>query len=183
MAFRRLFESERVALVPQTPADRELFARWSYDSDYLRNLDDDPIRPVNADFFESWVGRPAQQHTDFHAFMIATRPAGERIGFISLFDLHYPNASPTLALGIGEASYRGKGYGSEAIGLLLDFAFDELGVYRVSLRVMAYNTPAIRTYEKLGFVREGTQRGVVYREGARHDLHLYGILRDEWRKP
>ena len=63
---------------------------------------------------------------------------------------------------------------------MLDYAFDELGMYRVGLRVMAYNTAAIKTYEKVGFMREGTQRGAVWREGGRYDVHFYGILRDEW---
>lgn len=178
--FRQLFQSERLELVPQTPEDRALFAQWSHDSDYYRNLDDDPIRPLSAESFDSWVGRAPQQNGDAQAFMIATRPAGVRIGFITLFDIKYPNAAPMMAIGIGDAAYRGQGYGGEAIGLLLDYAFDELGVYRVGLTVMAYNAPAIRTYERVGFVHEGTRRGAVWREGARHDLHFYGILRDEW---
>ncbi len=180
MGFRRLFQSDRLQLVAQLPEDRELIASWSHDSDYSRNLDDDPIRPMPAAFYEPWVGTTPQQNGESHSFMIATRPEGVRIGFISLFDIKYPNAGAMFAIAIGDPAYRGKGYGSEALGMILDYGFDELGLYRVSLRVMAYNTAAIHTYEKIGFVREGTQRGAVWREGARYDIHHYGILRDEW---
>lgn len=180
MTFRSLFKSERLELVPQTPDDRTLFAQWSTDSDFMRNLDDDPIRPVTPAFFDEWVGTTPKQHADSQAFMIATRPEGKRIGFINLFDIRYPNGTAIFAIGIGEADYRGKGYGGEALGLLLDYAFDELGLYRIGLRVLGYNTAAIRAYEKVGFALEGTMRGAVLREGRRYDVYSYGILRDEW---
>lgn len=180
MQHRSLFKSDRLELVPQTPDDRAHFARWSHDIDYMRNLDDDPIRPFPVAFYEEWVGTTPKQNGEWQAFMMATRPEGVKIGFINLFDIKYPNASAMFAIGIGEADYRGKGYGSEALRLLLDYAFDELGLYRVSLRVLSYNTAAIRTYEKIGFIREGTQRGAGWRSGERYDIHFYGILRDEW---
>ena len=143
MAFRRLFHTDRIELVPQTPEDRELLSKWSFDSEYYRNLDDDPVRPMPASFYEQWIGQPPKQGGEFQGFMVATKPDGLRIGFLTLFDIKYPNASAMFALGIGEPEYRGKGYGTEALGLMLDYAFDELGMYRVGLRVMAYNTAAI----------------------------------------
>lgn len=180
MNFRPLFKSARVELVPQTVEDRELYARWSADSQYSRNLDDDPIRPMNAGFYEGWVGQPTKQEGGYQGFTIVAQPENTRIGFVSIFDIKYPSASAMFAIGIGEPEYRGKGYGSEALGLMLDYVFDELGLYRMSLRVISYNAAAIAAYEKIGFVREGTQRGAVWREGQRYDIHFYGILRDEW---
>lgn len=180
MTFRKLFQSERVALVPMAAEDRDLMAHWSADSAYFRNLDDDPVRPMNAAYYEEWIAGPTKQQSEHQGFTIITRPEGTRIGFLALFDIKYPNGSAMFAIGIGDPAYRGKGYGREALGLMLDYAFDELGLYRVGLRVMAYNTHAIKAYEAIGFVREGTQRGAVWREGQRYDIHFYGILRDEW---
>jgi RimJ/RimL family protein N-acetyltransferase len=180
MAFRKLFQGERVELVPLTAEDRDLMANWSADSEYYRNLDDDPVRPMNAAHYEDWIGGATKQHAEYQGFAIVAKPEGTRIGFIALFDIKYPNASAMFAVGIGDPAYRGKGYGREALGLMLDYAFDELGMYRVGLRVMAYNTNAIKAYESIGFVREGSQRGASWREGQRYDIHFYGILRDEW---
>ncbi len=180
MTFRPLFKSARIALVAQVPEDRELFAAWSHNSDYLRNLDDDPIRPINPASIEGWVGQPVQQGGESQSFMIVTLPENKRIGFVALFDIKYPNAAAMFAIGIGDPEYRGKGYGPEAIGLLLDYAFDELGLHRVGLRVMSYNTAGIRAYEKVGFRLEGTIRQAVWREGKRWDILNYGFLRDEW---
>lgn len=180
MTFRRLFESDRVRLVAPVPDDRALVAKWTSDSEYYRNLDDDPVRPMNPEHFEQWVGTATKQHDESQSFMIVAKPDDVRIGFVAVFDIKYPNASAMFAVGIGEPSYRGKGYGSEALRLMLDYVFDELGMYRIGLRVMAYNSAAIHTYENLGFVREGTQRGAVWREGQRYDIHFYGMLREEW---
>ncbi len=75
----------------------------------------------------------------------------------------------------------GQGFGREALGLLMRFAFDEVNLRRLSLTVFAYNTRAIRLYEGMGFVREGTFREFLVRDGQPHDMLLYGLLEREWR--
>jgi RimJ/RimL family protein N-acetyltransferase len=91
-----------------------------------------------------------------------------------------PHGVAWLGIGIGEPDNRGSGFGHEAISLMLRFAFWEINLYRVQLTVFAYNTPAITTYERLGFVREGIFREFLQRDGQRHDMVLYGLLRREW---
>jgi RimJ/RimL family protein N-acetyltransferase len=81
---------------------------------------------------------------------------------------------------IGDADYRGRGYGSDALRVLLKFAFLEMNLNRVGLEVMSYNTAALTAYERIGFVREGVQREVVYRDGAYYDIIGMGMLRREW---
>ena len=66
--------------------------------------------------------------------------------------------------------------------LLLAFAFDDMNLHRVEMGVFAFNTRAIACYEGLGFVREGTHREYLQRDGQRHDMYLYGILEHEWRQ-
>jgi RimJ/RimL family protein N-acetyltransferase len=85
-----------------------------------------------------------------------------------------------LAIAIGPDTWD-QGYGQEALGLLVDFAFRELNLYRIQLTVFAYNARAIRVYEKLGFRREGVFRAFLERDGQRHDMLLYGLLRPEWQ--
>ena len=74
----------------------------------------------------------------------------------------------------------GRIYGAEALGLALQFAFQELNLHRVQLTVFSYNQRAIALYEKLGFQREGIFREHLERDGTRFDMYLYGILRPEW---
>ena len=85
-----------------------------------------------------------------------------------------------VSIAIGEAKQWGKGYGYEAMQLVLRFAFDELNLHRVQLTVFCYNKRAIALYEKLGFQREGIHREHLQRDGRRYDMYLYGLLRSEW---
>jgi RimJ/RimL family protein N-acetyltransferase len=182
MEFRPLFVSERLRLDAQTSDDRALFARWSHDSQYGRMLDDDPFFPMNDATFERWVGQPSEQTGGHYAFMIVTRDGERRIGFCALMNLKWASRTGMLAVGIGEPDARGKGYGHEALTMLLNFAFDELNLHRVGLTVMAYNAPAIRLYEKLGFTLEGRQREMVLRQSQYSDILQYGLLSREWHK-
>jgi RimJ/RimL family protein N-acetyltransferase len=75
---------------------------------------------------------------------------------------------------------RGKGYGSEALKLLLQFAFLELNLHRIGLDVISYNEPAIRSYIRSGFSEEGRVREAIYREGKRYDRIYMGLLKQEW---
>ena len=88
-----------------------------------------------------------------------------------------------VAIAFGDEANRGKGYGYEAMQLLLKFAFHELNLHRVQLTVFEYNIRAIRLYEKMGFVREGTQREFLQRDGRRYDMYFYGLLVHEWEHP
>jgi len=66
--------------------------------------------------------------------------------------------------------------------ILLRYAFEELNLHRLSLSVFEYNSRAIRSYEKAGFVIEGRARQFLNRDGLRYDMIFMGILRDEWKE-
>jgi RimJ/RimL family protein N-acetyltransferase len=85
-----------------------------------------------------------------------------------------------VGLGIGETNYWSKGYGTDAMNVLLRFAFIEINLRRVTLTVFEYNPRAIRSYEKAGFRHEGRKRQLLHREGKRWDELYMGILREEW---
>lgn len=172
--FAPLFNGRLVRLAAPRPEDADLLARWSQDDVYMRQLDDDPVRPQPPGDFANLGGG------DGYYFHVRTLDEDRLIGFVVLFNIKWRNQSAEMAMGIGEAAYRGKGYGSDALRLLLGYAFRELGLYRVALTVIAYNDAAIRAYERAGFVREGVQRGAIWRDGQRYDMLCYGILRDEW---
>jgi RimJ/RimL family protein N-acetyltransferase len=173
--FRPLFQGKLVRLTAPREEDAAWFADWSTDDQYGRMLDDDPIRPQSPANFGHFSGGGSDPY-----FHVRTLMEDKLIGFVVLFNLKWASQTAEMAIGIGESTYRGKGYGSEALALLLNYAFNELNLYRVGLSVMAYNQPAIRAYERAGFVLEGARRGMVLREGRRYDLLLYGILREEW---
>ncbi|HEY5516568.1 MAG TPA: GNAT family protein [Pengzhenrongella sp.] len=113
---------------------------------------------------------------------VTTRDSDEYLGEIVLNDIDEARGGADLRLAMRPGS-RGRGYGSEAIGLVLGLAFDGLGLHRVGLDVLAINGRAQALYEGMGFVVEGRLRD-AYRDGAGYcDAIVMGILEDEFRTP
>jgi len=81
---------------------------------------------------------------------------------------------------IGDKSVWNQGLGTETISLLLKHGFETLNLNRIALKVYSDNPRARRTYEKTGFVHEGTLRQAVYKNGHYGDIELMSILRSEW---
>ena len=161
--------------------DAETMARWSRDSEYGRLLDNDPIAPRSVpqskEMIQKWMEN--DDPTSF-GFMIRALADDKLIGFIGIGGIRWTNGDGFVGIGIGEREYWGKGYGTDAMRVLLHFAFTELNLHRVSLGVFEYNPRAIKAYEKAGFKIEGRVRGVLNRDGKRYDSFEMGILRDEW---
>jgi ribosomal protein S18 acetylase RimI-like enzyme len=80
------------------------------------------------------------------------------------------------------ASYRSKGYGSEAIRWVLNWGFQIANLHRITIEAFSYNDGAVRLYERLGFTLEGRKRKAVWFDGAWHDDITFGILEDDWRE-
>jgi RimJ/RimL family protein N-acetyltransferase len=99
-----------------------------------------------------------------------------------LSGISWSNGNSWVGIGIGEREYWGRGYGTDAMRVVLRFAFQELNLHRVSLSVFAYNERAVRSYVKAGFREEGRTRELMLREGTRHDVIEMGILREEWTR-
>jgi len=85
------------------------------------------------------------------------------------------------AIGIFDPIYWGRGIGTEVTHLVLDYAFNELGLHRVDLKVLEYNTRGIRCYEKCGFILEGKEREGALIEGKYENDLTMGILDYEYR--
>jgi RimJ/RimL family protein N-acetyltransferase len=107
--------------------------------------------------------------------------AGRNIGGLGLHRIDWRDRRATLAIGIFDRRFWSSGYGSEAIRLLLGYAFDSLDLHRVGLRVLEYNVRAIRAYEKCGFVREGIERESASVDGRWYSDIMMGILASEYR--
>jgi RimJ/RimL family protein N-acetyltransferase len=102
------------------------------------------------------------------------------LGFVELGELDWTNSEAWVGIGLGERDAWGRGYGTDAMRLMLRYAFTELNLHRVSLNVFSYNPRAIRSYEKAGFRVEGCIRQAMQREGRRWDYVYMGLLRSEW---
>lgn len=131
--------------------------------------------PLSAEGAERWYQEIANAPC---AWVIEVD--GRCIGTARLhsFDLH--NRRARYAVGIFDPAYWGQGIGTEVTRLVLQFAFEELHLHRVDLRVLAYNTRAIRAYEKAGFVQEGIEREGALINGRWESDVWMSILEQEY---
>ena len=108
------------------------------------------------------------------------RRDGRLVGQARLDDIDHADGRARLAIGLLSEEELGRGLGRAAVRLVLEHAFGVLGLNRVDLRVLAYNTRAIRCYAACGFVEEGRERQAARVAGEWHDDVIMGILRSEY---
>lgn len=174
-----MFTGRLVRLAAPRPDDHESFARWSENEQYLRLMDDDPARPVSPEAHAAWE-KPFLDSPETFMFRIRTLEDDRLLGVVALAGIKWTNQTAMLGIAIGDPAYWGKGYGSDAMTLMLRYAFEELNLHRVWLHTISYNTRAARAFEKVGFKREGVWREMIHRQGQRYDLIHFGMLRPEW---
>lgn len=164
---------------PETVARLE--SQWSVDSEYWRLLDWDPARRFSVKTVQKWIEKQHENEDGF-AFSIRALADDRIIGGIGLDGIRWTHGDAFVGIGLGDREYWGKGYGTDAMRVILHYAFDELNLRRVTLDVFEYNPRGVRSYEKVGFVVEGRERGLILREGRRWDVIYMGILREEWEQ-
>lgn len=175
-----MLRGPRVTLRPWTRDDLPALRRWHNDPEVMQYWGERAAL-VPEGMFERDLA-PDGRFTKFaeNGYFCICDASGRAIGRIEYEGLCLPQRAAELSILIGEKDAWSKGYGSEAITVLLDYLFNEMGAHRVWLAVLATNARAQRAYEKAGFVREGTMRAQWFTAGRWWDEHRYGILRDEF---
>jgi RimJ/RimL family protein N-acetyltransferase len=159
----------------------ETMVRWGSDSEYLRLLDAEPATRFSVKQVTEWIQKDQEKDPpSFYFFAIRTLENDQLVGFTGLDGDAFPHGDLFVGIGIGDREFWGKGYGTDAMKVILRYAFMELNVRRVSLSTFEYNPRAIRSYEKAGFVHEGRLRKFLLREGRRWDMLIMGVLNEEW---
>ncbi|MDP8267193.1 MAG: GNAT family protein [Candidatus Tenebribacter davisii] len=113
-------------------------------------------------------------------FAIVDLNTNNLIGNCSLFDINHRKNKAELGIFIGDKNYLGKGFGTEAIKLILDYGFNILNLHNIMLSVYSYNQRAIAAYTKAGFKEFGRRRDAHTIAGKRYDEIYMDILDDEF---
>jgi RimJ/RimL family protein N-acetyltransferase len=134
---------------------------------------------IRLDRYEDISRQEAQSWLDAiernaHAWIIEND--GKLIGLVRLDNVDFEDKRASMAIGIWDHTLLNQGYGQQAITACLKIAFKELGLHRISIRVLASNTRAIRCYEKCGFTHEGVEREAALVDGRFVDDKIMGIL-------
>lgn len=160
----------------------KVYANWNRDSELKRLMDSGASilysEKAGKEFFEKMVKDDSPDH---HFFSIRALEDNRLLGDINLDVVNnWLGRNAFVGIGIGNREDWSKGYGTDAMNLVLRFAFTEINLHRVTLTVFEYNPRAVRSYEKAGFRHEGRIRGALLRDGKRWDMFFMGILREEW---
>ena len=117
-----------------------------------------------------------------YAITLKDDPESKYIGEAVLNEIDDENRSADFRIALQGKAYFGKGYGSEATRLIIDYGFKVLNLHRIELEVYDFNPRAQHVYEKAGFVKEGVKRDALFWEGQYQNAIVMSILEDEWRK-
>jgi RimJ/RimL family protein N-acetyltransferase len=157
--------------------DLDLWMQWNQNSDFQQLYDWGPSTLLSKQRLKERMEKDAES---MYYFSIHNLGDDKIIGTVDLSGINWTARDASLGIGIGEKDFWGKGYGTDAMNLILRFGFESLNLNRIWLTVFEYNERAYRCYERLGFTTEGRQRQVLNRFGKRWDMIFMGILRSEW---
>jgi len=157
------------------------FVDWTHDSEYWRLMAATPPYPLSQEGIKKFIEKDLLKEDPRNLFFTIRALEDDRvIGGLGFDGISYTQGETFVGIGIGERGYWDRGYGTDAMNVLLRYAFTELNLQRATLTVFEYNARAIRSYEKCGFRVEGRSREALHREGRRWDLVFMGILQEEW---
>ncbi len=176
-----LYRGALVRLADDSPEVlAKAFTKWDRDTEQHRLADSDPAQLWSEKKIKERVEKRAGKNSRAFRFSIRTLADDKLIGGVGLWISSWTHADTWLGISIGERDYWGKGYGTDAMRLAVQYGFLELNLRRISLGLHAYNERALKSYEKVGFKLEGRTRQDGLRDGVRYDSLWMGILREEW---
>ena len=174
MYFKKMV-GNKCYLSPMNTNDAEKFTEWLNDLETTVNLTlyNSIINTENEKILLEKLSKD-------HNYSIIDKSNNELIGNCGYIDLDHLNQTAEVGIFIGNKNYWNKGYGTEALTLLLDYGFKALNLHNIGLRVYSFNKRAIKSYEKVGFKIIGKRRESVLRGKEKHDIIFMDILHTEF---
>lgn len=176
MPYFRKMIGERLYLSPILANDAENYIRWLNDDEVAVNYGQYTSLVATKDDLK-WLFEP---DAGAHRYSMVLHDGDVLLGSISLHDIHPLNRNAFIGIFIGEARHRNKGYGAEAIRLLLKYGFQTMNLNNIMLSVHEENHAGIACYKKVGFREAGRRRQWVYKNGKYLDVIYMDMLASEF---
>ncbi|MCL2115334.1 MAG: GNAT family N-acetyltransferase [Methanobrevibacter sp.] len=176
MHFKKLV-GKKCYLSPNDTGDAEKFTKWLNDLEVIVNLDI-YSSVINLEIENALLDKLSKDHN----YSIIDNSSNELIGTCGFIELDHLNQTAEIGIFIGNKNYWNKGYGTEALSLLIDYGFNALNIHNIMLRVYEFNKEAIKLYEKVGFKRIGKRREALHRNMEKHDIIYMDVLPIEFYK-
>jgi len=177
------FEAQDIRLGPiDLEKDSAVESKWTHDSEFMCLMELKSVRPQAPEMVKKGYESLEKEieEENLYYFTIRAREDDRLLGKALLEWIDWSNGNAYLRLGIGSGDDRGKGLGTQALGLLLRFAFAELNLFRVTIVIPEYNLAALALIRKIGFVEEVRRCNAILCGERVWDLLVFGLLRSEW---
>lgn len=175
-----MFQTKRLILRAVEESDYDRMMQLWNDRDVQKSITHDWVVPRGPKFKET-----VKQRVEGALLYVTvmTRPTpGRYVGQAAIMLQGGVTKNRDAGIGLSLAKeHWGKGYGTEIMKCLIEYAFMEMGFHRMSLSVFSSNTRAVELYKRLGFVEEGRTRESVWQDGGWIDVIQMGLLDREWR--
>lgn len=178
MHFKKLV-GEKVYLSPRSVEDAQEFAEWLNNYEIAKYLGNHFTKTTSVESEKEYLLKPDSNN---YNFAIVDKETDKLIGSAGLMDVNSINRTAVLGIFIGDEDHLSRGYGSDAIKLLLDFGFNHANLNNIMLTAIGFNKRALRAYEKCGFKVFGTWPKAQYVNGEYHDLVYMYILKEDFNK-
>ncbi len=169
----------RVQLRALTKSDIDTTLAW-HNQPIIKQLYSSHPFPINREMEERWYDNILYSNFPTTVLGVEHVEDGVLIGIVVLKDIHRIHRHCEYAIYFGEEAYKGKGLSKEAIRLVLNFAFNHLGLQRVFAKILEHNELTLKLHERLSFKKEGTTRQSVFKEGQFHNEVIMAILKEEF---
>ncbi len=170
---------DTIDLRPLDDDDLDPFYAWFADRAVVRYALGLWLFPMSRAEVRDWLARTMRDKGTL-SLGIVCRDTCELIGYAGIASISAINRSGEYYILIGDKGSWGRGYGTEATKLIIDYGFASLNLHRVTLTVSDANVGGVKAYTKAGFIIEGRLRQACYRDGVYHDKIVMSILRSEW---
>jgi RimJ/RimL family protein N-acetyltransferase len=170
---------QRVRLRGLREDDLQTLARWEMDPGRMTTLSSWVAPPSEAAAKERIAKWCANDKDDLGFAIETLDDPPVLVGNIHLFGVRPKDRCATIGIALAR-EHIGRGYGTDAMRVIVDYGFRELGLHRIQLGVAPFNPAGIRAYEKAGFVEEGRHRESIWHDGRWYDEVMMSILDHEW---
>ncbi len=170
---------ERVRLRGVRDDDLSALAKWEMDAGRMTTQSTWVAPPSEAAAKERIAGWSANQKDDLGFAIETLADPPVLVGHVGLWDARPKDRCATLGIGLGR-EHVGRGYGTDAMRVIVAYGFREMGLHRIELSVAPFNVAGIRAYEKAGFTEEGRRRELVFHDGRWYDEVMMSVLDHEF---
>jgi len=175
-----MLKGKRISLAPIKREYIESFLKWFNDPEITQYLI--MYRPLTRMEEEDWFENLKNREDSIRFSIVIPHEDGSEklIGNCGLHKIDWKNRVAEAGIVIGEKEYQSKGFGTEAMELLLEYGFKTVNLNRIELDTYAFNVRALKSYKKVGFIEEGRKRQFMWNKGKYHDAIMMSILAEEW---